>query len=116
MDKIDFLLEINQKYLSIKGVESCHLTLSYGAEGDRSSDGTSRNDAYRLIADDESTTRVLLHGSGGQFEVTILDNGELTIQGKIDSIGKFTTVRRLTATLKRIDTSDAGSDGAAPRK
>jgi hypothetical protein len=93
---VTFLLEVEEKFLSIPGVESCHLTLEHTSNGVQN---TTKRDFYRRLPGDNSPGHFTLRGSGGEFDVKRRANGQLEIQGKARHIGDVSIIRQLRATL-----------------
>jgi hypothetical protein len=104
--KVDFLLVVEEKFLSIKGVETCHLTLSYTSDN---AEVTSNRDFYRMIPDDKVGDQIMLRGSGGEFQIRLSEDDQLELQGKARLVGVESMLRNLHATLKRNDKHLGGS-------
>ena len=109
-DEVAFLLEVEEKFLSIKGVEACHLTLSYASDN---TEIASKRDFYRMIPDEKVPALVTLRGSGGEFQIRLLDDGQLELQGKSRLVGAASMLRNLHATLTRSDEPPDGSVDSA---
>ena len=107
--KVDFLLEVEEKFLSIEGVETCHLTLFY-VSGNPAV--TSNRDFYRMIPDVKVPALITLRGSGGEFQIRMREDGQIELRGNARLAGVDSMLRNLHATLIRSDDHPAGSSGS----
>ncbi len=102
--RVDFLLEIEEKFLSVKGLETCHLTVTISSNN---TSVASKRDFYRMSPDEKDPSLIALRGSSGDFKIKILEEGRLEIQGKSHLTKTGSAMRNLHAKLIRTTESPA---------
>ncbi len=102
--EVDLLLEIEEKFLSFKGVEICHLTLFLTYDD---VEKTTKRDFYRMIPDAKIANQITLRGSGGEYQIRLLEDDQLQLQGESRLPGVGSLLRNLHATLKRSNESSS---------
>ncbi|WP_442510332.1 hypothetical protein SH528x_001946 [Novipirellula sp. SH528] len=108
--EVDLILEIEEKYLAMKGIEICHLTLSYkSADSERSTE----RESYRIIPEDTGQI-TLRRGAGvGEFQLKLEDDSTLSIEGThptINSGSRFPIKATLKCASDNAELPKASSD------
>lgn len=126
---LDVLIEIDDKYLVIPGVESCKITFTYHPTRGRATESSgifrilppraprmreakpnerSEAELQRLPSGlpswqvEDRQDNIVFNGSAGQFELVSLDADNMEIKGQVRSVGDVSIMRQLFVVLDRV--------------
>lgn len=103
---IDVLFEVDEKHLSIRGVETGWMTFSYNTSSSRQESDRNFYRMKPIDGENPNRPKLQLRGKEGDFELTLVDD-KLHLKGTVRSIGDISVLRQIHVTLSRSEITGA---------